>query len=88
MAIIASWNINSIRIRVDLLKKFISQVKPDIILLQEIKCSNEDFPDFYSSLNYKAEINGQKGKYGTAILLKKELSYEKILISKDIINKE
>ena len=60
MAIIASWNINSIRIRVDILKKFIEEIKPDIILLQEIKCTNEEFPDFYTSFGYELIVNGQK----------------------------
>ena len=88
MAIIASWNINSVRIRIHLLTDFINEIKPDVILLQEIKCLNEDFPDFYSSLNYKAIINGQKGKYGVAILLKKELKYKEINLNHEIFNKE
>ena len=88
MAIIASWNFNSVRIRIHLLTDFINEIKPDVILLQEIKCLNEDFPDFYSSLNYKAIINGQKGKYGVAILLKKELKYKEINLNHEIFNKE
>ena len=68
MTIIASWNINSIRIRINLIEQFIKEVNPDVILFQEIKCTNEDFPDFYTNLNYKAIINGQKGKYGVAVL--------------------
>ena len=88
MLTIASWNINSVRIRLDHLKKFIDHVKPDIIMLQEIKCSDEDFPDFYSDLNYRALINGQKGKFGVAVLLKNHLTFKKIQISSDILDKE
>ena len=88
MTIIASWNINSVRIRLKLLKEFINQINPDIILLQEIKCSNEDFPDFYSDIGYKAVINGQKGKYGTAILLKNKINFENLSFDLEIIKKE
>ena len=88
MTIIASWNINSVRIRVELLIKFIKEVNPDVILLQEIKCLNDDFPDFYSSLNYKAIINGQKGKFGVAILLKNKLNFSLINYENEILEKE
>ena len=62
MAIIASWNINSVRIRVDILKKFIEEINPDIILLQEIKCTNEEFPDSYTSFGYDFIVNWKNGK--------------------------
>ena len=88
MITIASWNINSVRIRINHLKKFIGEVKPDIVMLQEIKCSNDDFPDFYSDLDYKASINGQKGKFGVAVLVKKHLTFKKIEPSSEILNKE
>ena len=88
MTIIASWNINSIRIRINLIEQFIKEVSPDVILLQEIKCTNEDFPDFYTNLNYKAIINGQKGKYGVAVLLKKELDFSQVKVDRKILLKE
>ena len=40
---IVTWNINSIRLRIDLLKKLIDEYQPDIIALQEIKTANEFF---------------------------------------------
>jgi len=50
---IISWNINSLRLRLSLLKKFIKENCPDIICLQEIKVSNDDFPYLeVSSLGY------------------------------------
>ncbi|MFL2660365.1 MAG: exodeoxyribonuclease III [Alphaproteobacteria bacterium] len=88
MITIASWNINSVRIRINHLRKFIGEVKPDIVMLQEIKCSNDDFPDFHSDLDYKASINGQKGKFGVAVLVKKHLTFKKIEPSSEILNKE
>ena len=85
MAIIASWNINSVRIRVEILIKFIEEINPDIILLQEIKCTNEEFPDFYTSFGYELIVNGQKGKYGVATLLKKELNFKSIELDNEIL---
>ena len=41
---IASWNVNSIRARIDLLLDWIKTNNPDILLLQEIKAREEDFP--------------------------------------------
>ena len=88
MAIIASWNINSIRIRVDILKEFIREIKPDIILLQEIKCTNEEFPDFYTAFNYELIVNGQKGKYGVATLIRKGLNFKSIELKNEILSSE
>ena len=39
-----SWNINSIRIRLEQLKKIVEELDPDIICLQETKCENDKFP--------------------------------------------
>ena len=88
MAIIASWNINSVRIRINILKEFIGEIKPDIILLQEIKCTNEEFPDFYSSFDYELIVNGQKGKFGVAILIKKGLNFKSIELNNEILSIE
>ena len=41
---IATWNINSIRIRLDLLKNLLKNNNIDILLLQETKCQDFDFP--------------------------------------------
>ena len=88
MYIIASWNINSVRIRINLLKKLIKKIEPDLLLLQEIKCSNEEFPDIFSGLDYNVVTNGQKGKYGVAILIKKKLDFKEIDIESEILNIE
>ena len=47
MVIIASWNVNSIRVRFNHVKNFLNKVDPDILLLQEIKCLNDEFPNFF-----------------------------------------
>ena len=68
---ICSWNINSIRVRVNALDLLINEHKPDIILLQEIKCENHQFEEFFKSNNYYSIVKGQKGRHGVAILVKK-----------------
>ena len=42
--LIATWNINSVRIRLQIIEGWIQERNPDIILLQEIKCENDSFP--------------------------------------------
>ena len=41
---LATWNVNSIRIRMELLKKFTAQENPDVVCIQEVKAKEEDFP--------------------------------------------
>lgn len=74
MLIVASWNVNSVRARLDSISNWINIRNPDIIFLQEIKCNNESFPyDFFSNLNYESYVVGQKGRNGVATLIKKKL---------------
>lgn len=67
---IASWNINSVRLRMPLVKKFLKQHKPDILCLQEIKCENAYFPQSdFESLGYRyMAIEGQPGYHGVATI--------------------
>ena len=67
---LATWNINSLRLRMDLVARFIKLHQPDILCLQEIKCHNDDFPmDAVKALGYEhVAVNGQKGYHGVAIL--------------------
>ena len=41
---LSTWNINSVRLRIDLVAKFIKSVRPDVLCLQEIKCIDDAFP--------------------------------------------
>ena len=67
---IATWNINSVRLRMPLVEQFLRQYQPDILCLQETKCPNELFP--YEPLNalgyHHIEIHGQKGYHGVATI--------------------
>ena len=67
---IATWNINSVRLRIQLVARFLREEAPDVICLQETKCANELFPaDAFTKLGYVHHaINGQKGYHGVAIL--------------------
>ena len=58
---IISWNVNSVRARIDNIKSYIKESSPDILLLQEIKTQNENFPkDEFEKLGYKSYVFGQK----------------------------
>ena len=67
---ITTWNINSVRLRIDLVAKFIKSARPDVICLQETKCPDDAFPlKRFKRLGYEhAALYGQKGYHGVAIL--------------------
>jgi exodeoxyribonuclease-3 len=67
---ITTWNINSVRLRINLVAKFIKAARPDVICLQETKCPDSKFPlKRFARLGYPhAALNGQKGYHGVAIL--------------------
>lgn len=71
---IVSWNVASVRARMETLTRFLSEYDPDIVLLQEIKATDETFPFFdFNILGYQSIINGQKSYNGVAILSKAPL---------------
>lgn len=67
---IASWNINSVRLRIDLVTRFLKEYQPDVLCLQEIKAQNGQFPSAaFRKLGYDAiAVNGQKGYHGVAVV--------------------
>lgn len=69
---IASWNINSVRLRIEQVGRFAKEQQPDIIALQEIKCLNEEFPrNAFVNYGYPyIEVSGQKGLHGAATVSK------------------
>lgn len=68
---IATFNVNSIKARLENVLSWAKNSKPDIILLQEIKCLEEDFPkEAFFDLGYNTAILGQKTYNGVAILSK------------------
>ncbi|MXU65487.1 exodeoxyribonuclease III [Oceanomicrobium pacificus] len=66
---IASFNINGIKARLPALLDWLSESKPDVVLLQEIKSIDENFPrEPIEDLGYHVETHGQKSFNGVAIL--------------------
>ncbi len=75
MLCIATWNVNSVRQRINHLLAWIGENQPDILLLQETKCLNESFPVMeLEELGYNLALHGQKTFNGVAILSKYPLS--------------
>jgi Exonuclease III len=68
---IATWNINGIKARIELLLRWLEEEKPDIVGLQEIKSLDEGFPrSEIEALGYNVETHGQKSWNGVALLSK------------------
>ena len=66
---IATFNVNSVRARLELVVNWLVREEIDIALLQEIKCENKDFPTLaFHNIGYEAAIYGQKSYHGVAIL--------------------
>ncbi|HJQ55962.1 MAG TPA: exodeoxyribonuclease III [Vineibacter sp.] len=67
---IATWNINSVRLRIDNVARLLKAEKPDVLCLQETKCPDELFPhDAFETLGYRHRlIHGMKGYNGVAIV--------------------
>ena len=68
---IATWNVNSVKSRLEHLQRYLREFSPDVLLLQELKCVTENFP--YSEIEdmgYNVAAHGQKTYNGVAILSK------------------
>jgi exodeoxyribonuclease III len=66
---LASWNVNSVRLRAEQVARFIHEAAPDLLCLQEIKCREGEFPTaaFVDAGLPHLKIAGQKGSHGVAI---------------------
>jgi len=70
---IATWNVNSIRARLDRLVAWLGRQSPDVLCLQELKVTDELFPFAeLERVGYKAAVSGQKTYNGVAILAREE----------------
>jgi exodeoxyribonuclease-3 len=66
---IATWNVNSVRTRLDQLLAWLAAERPEVLCLQETKVADELFPlEPFRALGYEAAISGQKAYNGVAIL--------------------
>ncbi len=72
---IVSYNINSLRRRQDRLLAWLAETKPDVVCLQETKCTDEQFPQLeLRAAGYHSAFHGQKSYNGVAILSRQELT--------------
>ena len=70
---VATWNVNGLRARIDFVLLWLRERKPDIVGLQELKLSAEQFPhDVFEAEGYTALVHGQKSWNGVAILSRTE----------------
>ena len=82
--IITSWNVNSVRARIENIKDYLKKFSPDIVMMQEIKTQDETFPyDEFASLNYESHVFGQKSYNGVAIISKDKLENIRTDLIKD-----
>ncbi|MEI8146851.1 MAG: exodeoxyribonuclease III, partial [Alphaproteobacteria bacterium] len=72
--IIATWNVNSIKVRVENTLAWLKERNPDVVCLQELKCVDEAFPrEVFEAAGYNVATHGQKTYNGVAILSKRPL---------------
>ena len=82
--LISSWNVNSVRARIENIKSYLLKYKPDILMMQEIKTEDVNFPyDDFSSMDYESHVFGQKSYNGVAIISKNKLKNVKTDLIKD-----
>ena len=71
---LATWNVNSLKVRLPHLLDWLGEAAPDVVALQELKCVDEAFPHAaIEAAGYTAVCNGQKTYNGVALLAKKPL---------------
>ncbi|MGB3765677.1 MAG: exodeoxyribonuclease III [Phormidesmis sp.] len=85
---VASWNVNSVRTRLEQVTHWIEQNPVDVLCLQETKVVDEDFPvDAFTKIGYHAYIYGQKSYNGVALISKEPLEDVQMGFS-EVINSE
>lgn len=65
---VCTWNVNSVRLRIDQIARFVAEQAPDILCMQEIKCQEAEFPrEAFEAMGLPhLAIAGQKGWHGVA----------------------
>jgi len=81
---VSSWNVNSVRARITNILNYLKTSKPDILLIQEIKTEEKNFPfSDFKNLGYEAHVFGQKSYNGVAFLSKINIDKINIKFFKD-----
>lgn len=72
---LATWNVNSVTARLPLVTKWLAEAAPDVLCLQELKCTDDKFPAAaFEELGYNSAAFGQRTYNGVAILARTELT--------------
>jgi len=67
--IVATWNVNSVLARLEVVRRWLGEARPDVLCMQELKCTEERFPAAeFAELGYSSAVNGQPTYNGVAIL--------------------
>ncbi len=81
---VISWNVNSVRARIENILEYLKDSNPDILFLQEIKTQNENFPsEIFKKNGYNSYVFGQKSYNGVAFLSKSKIENVKNDFIKD-----
>jgi exodeoxyribonuclease-3 len=71
---IATWNVNSLRVRLSQVLDWLNANQPDVLALQETKITDDEFPrEVFENVGYRVWHSGQKAYNGVAILSREEL---------------
>jgi exodeoxyribonuclease III len=72
MVLIATWNVNSVKARLENVLAWLAEASPDIVCFQELKCEDAAFPkEAFEAAGYNVAVHGQKTYNGVAILSKR-----------------
>ncbi len=87
---IATFNVNSIRSRADLIVRWLEEKNPvDILCMQELKCEEAQFPKApFEKLGYHLAINGEKRYNGVAVCSKLPIDRVKTLFDNDVLDRQ
>lgn len=74
---VITWNVNSVRVRMDRTLALLKRHQPDLLCLQELKCEEKAYPKIeFEALGYRTVLSAQKGYNGVAVLHKEPLEHD------------
>jgi exodeoxyribonuclease-3 len=87
---IATFNVNSIRARADLIARWLEEKNPvEILCMQELKCEEAQFPkEPFEKLGYHLAINGEKRYNGVAVCSKLPIKHVKTVFDDDVLDRQ
>jgi len=85
--VLSSWNVNSVRARIDNILGYLDSSRPDILMMQEIKTEEKNFPyNEFKNVGYNSFVSGQKSYNGVAFLSKKNIENINLKFFNDKLN--